>query len=275
MSAATLIFYLLAAVAVVSAAGVVFARSPVHSAFFLVVSFLNVAGIYIMLGAEFLAAVQVIVYTGAILVLFLFVIMLVRPENLAQVYVAPPVQAILAWILGLALFFELTAVIATGVVTGQRSQYSTAQVAQFCNPGGLQQGQYTLEQVTQLCGNTQILGRVLYSDFLLPFEAASLVLLVAVVAAIVLGIPERIIAIGPLRHTSTISLGHPRGTDLIEAATRAHVPAVDAPDLDEPGVVDTERVVTAGTGRAGIATAGEGDERPGTEYDFRTERPKD
>ena len=100
------------------AVGVVFARSPVHSAFFLVTSFLNVAGIYIMLGAEFLAAVQVIVYTGAILVLFLFVIMLVRPENLAQIYVAPPVQAILAWILGLALFFELTAVITTGVVTG-------------------------------------------------------------------------------------------------------------------------------------------------------------
>src|SRR5215210_712683 len=138
MSGAELIFYLLAGVAMVAAAGVIFARNPVHSAFFLIVSFLNVAGLYIMLGAEFLAAVQVIVYTGAILVLFLFVIMLVRPENLAQVYVAPPVQAILAWILGLALFFELIAVITTGVVTGQRSQYSTAQVAQFCNPGGLQ-----------------------------------------------------------------------------------------------------------------------------------------
>ena len=84
MTGSELVFYFLSAVAVLMAAGVVFARNPVHSAFFLVISFLNVAGIYVLLGAEFLAAVQVIVYTGAILVVFLFVIMLVRPEDLGE-----------------------------------------------------------------------------------------------------------------------------------------------------------------------------------------------
>ena len=250
MSGAVLIFYLLATVAVLTAAGVVFARSPVHSAFFLVVSFLNVAGLYIMLGAEFLAAVQVIVYTGAILVLFLFVIMLVRPEDVAQLRSAPPLQRTLAWILGLALFFELAAVITTGALTGQRAQYSAAQLAQFCNVRAAQ-GQYTLDEVTQLCGNTQVLGRVLYSDFLLPFEAASIVLLVAVVAAVVLGIPERIMGL-TTRHTGTISLGHPRGTDLIEAATSTGRPAVPVPDRGAPETVDVDRVATAGTGRTRI-----------------------
>lgn len=254
MSAGVVVFYLLSAVAVLTAAGVVFARNPVHSAFMLVVSFLNFAGLYIMLGAEFLAAVQVIIYTGAILVLFLFVIMLVRPEDLRELNAAPPVQTGVAWILGLALFLELATVIATGVITGQRNQYSQAQLASLCGAAGTGQAQYTLEEVTRLCGNTQLIGRVLYSDFLLPFEAASIVLLVAVVAAIVLGIPERAINLGEQRHTSTISLGHPRGTDLIEAAARSGVPAVDAPDLGAPGTENVDEVATAGTGRTRIAT---------------------
>lgn len=225
MSGATIVFYLLSAVAVLTAAGVVFARNPVHSAFSLVISFLNVAGIYIMLGAEFLAAVQVIVYTGAILVLFLFVIMLVRPEEVRELGTAPRIQTALAWILGLALFFEIATVIATGVLTGQR-------------------GQYTPDRIAEAGGNTQALGRVLYSDFLLPFEAASLVLLVAVVGAIVLGLPERLLLAD--RFTSTISLGHPSGTNRIEEAADEDVPAVDAPDLGEPGTINVDRVPSGG-----------------------------
>lgn len=247
MSGVTLVFYLLSTVAVLMAAGTVFARNPVHSAFFLVISFLNVAGLYVLLGAEFLAAVQVIVYTGAILVLFLFVIMLVRPENVAELSSASPLQAGLSWLLGAGLFVELATVITTGVLTGQRSQYTGAQLNALCGIRGAQ-GQYTLEQVQQICGNTQLLGRVLYSQFLLPFEAASVVLLVAVVAAIALGLPDRL----GIRHTATISLAHPRGTDLIEAAAHDGVPAVDAPDLDQPGTEDVDRVVTAGTGRTQI-----------------------
>ena len=231
IGAAEVIFYLLSAVAVLAAAAVVFARNPVHSALFLVISFLNVAGIYVMLGAEFLAAVQVIVYTGAILVLFLFVIFLVRPEDLSELGSAPRIQTVLAWILGLALFFKLATLITTGVLTGQR-------------------GSFTPEQVARLGGNTQVLGRILYSDFLLPFEAASLVLLVAVIGAIILGVPERLLQ--GERHTGTISLGHPRGTDLIEQATAEDAPAVAAPDLDVPGTTDADRVPNAGTGRTAV-----------------------
>lgn len=217
MSGATIVFYLLSAVAVLTAAGVVLARNPVHAAFSLVISFLNVAGIYVLLGAEFLAAVQVIVYTGAILVLFLFVIMLVRPEDLRELNVAPRVQVTLSWLLGAALFFEIASVIATGVLTGQR-------------------GAYPPEQVAAMGGNTQLLGRILYSDFLLPFEVVSLVLLVAVVAAVILGLPERYLS-GERLTTRTISLGHPRG-DLVDAADRHDVPA--APLADD--VLDREPV---------------------------------
>src|SRR5262245_54380274 len=177
------------------AAGVVFARNPTHSAFFLVISFLNIAGIYVLLGAEFLAAVQVIVYTGAILVVFLFVIMLVRPEDLGELSHGAPIQTGLAWLLGIGLFLELATVITTGIVRGQ-------------------QGQVTPEAVAAVGGNTQAIGRFLYYEYLLPFEVASLVLLVATIAAIVLGVPDRVATFAATRSTRTISLGHPTGTDI-------------------------------------------------------------
>jgi len=77
-----IIFYMLAAVCIAAALGVVVATNPVHSAIFLVLCFFNVAGVFVMMGAEFLAVIQVIVYTGAILVLLLFVLMLVNPDDL-------------------------------------------------------------------------------------------------------------------------------------------------------------------------------------------------
>jgi NADH-quinone oxidoreductase subunit J len=214
MSGAEFVFYLLAGVAVIMAAGVILARNPVHSAFFLVISFLNVAGIYAMLGAEFLAAVQIIVYTGAILVVFLFVIMLVRPEDLGELRSGSPIQSIVAWILGLGLFGEVASVISTGILTGQR-------------------GAQTPDEIAAAGGNTQALGRILYSQYLLPFEVASLVLLVAVIAAIVLGVPERVMSMAATRSRGTISLGHPVGTDTI--------PAINAPDLGHTGTTDVER----------------------------------
>jgi NADH-quinone oxidoreductase subunit J len=224
MSGAEFVFYLLAGVSVIMAAGVILARNPVHSALFLVISFLNVAGIYAMLGAEFLAAVQIIVYTGAILVVFLFVIMLVRPEDLGELRAGSPVQSVIAWILGLALFGEIAAVISTGILTGQRGAQTQAEIA-------------------AAGGNTQALGRILYSQYLLPFEIASLVLLVAVIAAIVLGVPERVMNMGAARTKGTISLGHPTGTDTI--------PAINAPDPGRAGTVDVERErETVGSGTA-------------------------
>lgn len=213
MSGAELVFYLLSTVAVLMAAGVILARNPVHSALFLVISFLNVAGIYVMLGAEFLAAVQIIVYTGAILVVFVFVIMLVRPEDLGELRSGSPIQTVLAWILGLGLFAEIAVVISTGILTGQRGPHTPAEIA-------------------AAGGNTQAIGRILYSQYLLPFEVASLVLLVAVIAAIVLGVPERAMNMAATRTKGTISLGHPVGTD--------NLPAIHAPDLGSAGTVDVD-----------------------------------
>lgn len=216
------------------ALGVVLTRNPVHSAFFLVITFLNVAGIYILLGAEFLAAVQVIVYTGAILVVFLFVVMLVRPQDLGELSHGSPLQTVLSWLLGLALFAEIATVIATGIVQGQQS--------------GIDQ-----QVINQVGGNTQALGRFLYSEYLLPFEAASLVLLVATIAAIVLGLPERLSKPIVGRSLGTISLGHPTGSDLIRADEEAGIAAADPPDLGKPGTLDVERPAGQ-TRRPGVHT---------------------
>jgi len=242
LTGSAIIFYFLATVSVLMAMGVVFARNPIHSALFLVISFLNIAGIFVLLGAEFLAAVQVIVYTGAILVLFLFVIMLVRPEDLAELRQGGRIQTVLAWLLGAALLAEIATVIVTGIVQGQR-------------------GQIDARAVAQVGGNTQALGRFLYSEYLLPFEAASLVLLVATISAIVLGLPERVTNAIGRRHTGTISLGHSAGGDRAQLADEAGVPAVDAPDLDEPGTIDVneEPALSGGSGtgrttRPGVKT---------------------
>lgn len=233
MTGSELVFYFLSTVAVLMAAGVVFARNPVHSALFLVISFLNIAGVFVLLGAEFLAAVQVIVYTGAILVLFLFVIMLVRPEDLGELRQGGRIQTSLSWLLGAALFGEIATVIVTGIARGQ-------------------QGQIDQQAIAQVGGNTQALGRFLYSEYLLPFEITSLILLVATISAIVLGLPERAATLVG-RHTGTISLGHSAGGDRIQLAAEAGRPAVDAPDLGEPGTddVDAEPVVT---NRPGVKT---------------------
>src|SRR5690625_3597052 len=96
-------FYLIATVSVLTAIGMVVARNPVHSAIFLVICFLNVAGIFVMLGAEFLAIIQVIVYTGAILVLVLFVLMLVDPDELPSFTESQPLQRYLGALLGVVL----------------------------------------------------------------------------------------------------------------------------------------------------------------------------
>ena len=234
MTGSEIVFYFLSAVAVLMAAGVVFARNPIHSAFFLVICFLNVAGIYVLLGAEFLAAVQVIVYTGAILVVFLFVIMLVRPQDLGELNQGSRVQTGLAWLLGVGLFAEIATVIATGIVQGQR-------------------GVIDAQAVAQVGGNTQALGRFLYSEYLLPFEVASLVLLVATISAIVLGLPERLTNVVGGRTVSTISLGHPTGSDPIHESDRLGIPAVAAPDLGEEGAIDVDAPTTRPT-RPGVRT---------------------
>jgi NADH-quinone oxidoreductase subunit J len=186
-------FYLIAAVSVLTAIGVVTARNPVHSAIFLVLCFLNVAGIFVMLGAEFLAVVQVIVYTGAILVLVLFVLMLVDPSELPSFTDSQPLQRYLGALLGVVLLLEVAAAIVT----------RTALEAS---------GPATPANIAAVGGNTQAIGQVLFSDYLLGIEVISLVLTVGILGAIVLAMPERLgERLGTRR--GTISLSHTRGTD--------------------------------------------------------------
>lgn len=220
-----LVFYLLAAVCVLAAGGVVVATNPVHSAIFLVLCFFNVAAVFVMLGAEFLAAVQIIVYTGAILVLVLFVLMLVDPDDLPEFHAARPVQRAVGVLLGAILLLEVGAAILNRTVVGQ-------------------QGNATPANVAAVGGNVQALGRNLYTQYLLPFEIVSLVLLVGVVGAIVLALPERLgERVGQRR--ATISLGHPRGTDVA-----ALPPGLDGPDGETPvRVASGDRPVATGSGR--------------------------
>jgi NADH-quinone oxidoreductase subunit J len=188
-----IIFYLLAAVCILAAGGVVAARNPVHAAIFLVICFFNVAGVFVMLGAEFLAVIQVIVYTGAILVLVLFVLMLVDPEKLPEFHTGQPIQRYVGFLLGLILLLEVGIAIIDRAVAGVS-------------------GTATPENVQAAGGNVQSLGMSLYSQYLLPFEIISLVLTVGVIGAIVLALPERL---GKRTYRrDTISPGHPRGTDL-------------------------------------------------------------
>jgi NADH-quinone oxidoreductase subunit J len=185
-----LFFYLLSIISVLAAIGMVVARNPVHSAIFLVLTLFNTAGIFVMLGAEFLAAAQVIVYAGAVLVLMIFFLLLVDPQKLPERAGGHPVQRIVGPLLGVILFLEVAAAIANRAISGT-------------------QGNATPENIQFLGGSTQAFGNLLFSQYLLPFELVSLVLLIGVVGAIVLALPERM-----GERLGTISLGHPRGTDL-------------------------------------------------------------
>lgn len=190
MSWNAIFFYLLSAISILAAAGVVLAKNPVHSAIFLVLTLFNTAGIFVMLGAEFLAAAQVIVYAGAALVLMLFLLMLVDPAALPERAGGHPVQRIVGPLLGVILFLEVAAAIANRAMIGG-------------------QGNATPANIEFVGGSTQAIGNLLFTQYLLPFEIISLVLLIGVAGAIVLALPARL-----GERLGTISLGHPRGTDM-------------------------------------------------------------
>jgi len=157
-----LIFFGLAALALISGVLVVFQTHPLRSALWLIVNFFAVAGIYLLLHAEFIAAIQIIVYAGAIMVLFLFVIMLLNlrePEAPTKTpYSAQKVAGFMASVA--AAFF-----IAYGL---SRVQLAPGPAAV---PG---------------LGNTESIAKLLFTDYLLPFEVTSVLLLVAIVGAVVL-----------------------------------------------------------------------------------------
>lgn len=159
----SVLFYVFGALALVSAIFVVAARNPLHSALGLIVTFFGLAAIYVLLGAHLLAALQVLVYAGAVMVLFIFVIMLLnlKEEELGRPRVTPAKIAggISLGLLGLVLSVN---------VLGKLGSLVTTDLA-----------------ATEGFGTVKEVGRAIYGPFLLPFEATSLLLLVAIVAAVV------------------------------------------------------------------------------------------
>ncbi len=167
-----ILFYLFGTILVAAALGVIVARNPVISALSLVVCFIASAAIWLLLEAEFLAVVLVLVYVGAVMVLFLFVVMMLD-VNLAELRQGFTRFAWLGWLTALALSVEIVAVIwSRGGLGIDVSKGGTAQPADYSN---------TLE-----------LGRVLYTQYAYPFELAAMLLLVAIVAAIALTMRSRI-----------------------------------------------------------------------------------
>ena len=158
-----LFFFYFAAIIASTSILVVALRNPIYSALSLLIMFFHVAGLYVTLHAEFLAAVQVIVYAGAILVLYLFVVMLLNVKREERYHDQLP----LAGLLGVMLMTELLLLVL---------QRGGATVA----PGKIPAG------TVGAFGNTETIGEVLYSTYLFPFEVASLILLVAMIGAIVL-----------------------------------------------------------------------------------------
>jgi len=163
-----LFFYLFSAVTIASAFMVISARNPVHSVLFLILAFFNAAGLFILLGAEFLAMILVVVYVGAVAVLFLFVVMMLDVDfvELRQGFLQYlPVGALV----GLILLAELIAVLGGAFVSPE----TAAQVAQPTPP---------LSEMT----NIAAIGSILYTKYIFFFQMAGLVLLVAMIGAIVL-----------------------------------------------------------------------------------------
>ncbi len=168
---ATLVFFYFSAIIVLTSILVVALRNPIYSALSLLIMFFHVAGLYVTLRAEFLAAVQVIVYAGAILVLYLFVVMLLNIKREDRYHP----QLWLGAFLGLTLLTEGILLVIRGAMPEQPASASVAT--------GMAQGGTS---AAPLVGNTETIGEVLFSTYLYPFEIASLILLVAMIGAIVL-----------------------------------------------------------------------------------------
>jgi len=169
----TIAFYVFAVVAILSAALVVTNRNPVYSVLFLVLTFFNAAGLFVLLGAEFLAMMLVVVYVGAVAVLFLFVVMMldINFVELRQGFVR---YMPIGLAVGLILAAELIFVLGSGAVAPVLGQAITMPIP-------------AVEQM----GNTQALGTILYTHYFYLFQAAGLILLVAMIGAIVLTHRER------------------------------------------------------------------------------------
>jgi NADH-quinone oxidoreductase subunit J len=165
-----ILFYILAALTIAGGVGVIALRNPVHAALSLLWTFLAVAALFVLRHAEFLAAVQVLVYAGGIMVLFLFVIMLVNVKGLKSetMYLSPLAPA--AVLAGVLMGALLAIALLLGVLAAGSGDPTALTAVGEETPG-----------------NTEAVGIALYTTYLVPFEVVSVVLLVAMVGAIIFG----------------------------------------------------------------------------------------
>jgi NADH-quinone oxidoreductase subunit J len=170
MDLQSIAFYVLATVTIVSAFLVVTARNPVHSVLFLILSFFMSAGLFVLLGAEFLAALLVIVYVGAVAVLFLFVVMMLDVD-FGSLRVGFAKYLPLGGLVAIFLLAEM--VLISGAVAERGAAGGKALAFDPNVP------------------NTELIGRVLYTDYIYFFQAAGMILLVAMIGAIVLTLRRR------------------------------------------------------------------------------------
>ena len=160
-----LLFWLLAVIALIAAASMIIQRNPVHSALFLIITLLSLAGLFLLLSAYFLAVIQVIVYAGAIMVLFLFVIMLL---DIRRIEVAPSrvkLQKSLGILLGVIFLLETLLILRSGVISDM------AAVAPPPPPD---------------FGTAVALGRALFASYFFPLQLAAVLLFIALIGAVVL-----------------------------------------------------------------------------------------
>jgi NADH-quinone oxidoreductase subunit J len=191
MTLQAIAFYIMAVTTITSALAVVFARNPVHSVLFLITAFFSAAGLFVLMGAEFLAMLLVVVYVGAVAVLFLFVVMM-RDVDFTQLregfsrYL--PVGGLVAGVLTIEMIIVATTVATQGAAAASPGPDASAGA-----------------DVT----NAEAIGRVLYTDYVYFFQAAGLVLLVAMIGAIVLtlrhkpGVKRQVIAAQNARTPAT------------------------------------------------------------------------
>ncbi|MDZ4372975.1 MAG: NADH-quinone oxidoreductase subunit J [Phenylobacterium sp.] len=170
MALQAIAFYLMAAVTVASGFCVVSARNPVHSVLWLILAFFSAAGLFVLMGAEFLAMLLVVVYVGAVAVLFLFVVMMLDVDfaALRQGFAQyMPIGLLIAGFLAAEMILVSSTVAAQGAASGNETPMASG------------------AGVTDVT-NAEAIGRVLYTDYVYFFQAAGLVLLVAMIGAIVL-----------------------------------------------------------------------------------------
>jgi len=207
MALQAIAFYLMALITLASGFGVVSARNPVHSVLWLILSFFSAAGLFVLMGAEFLAMLLVVVYVGAVAVLFLFVVMMLDVDFAALRQ-------------GFARYMPLglvvAAILATEMALVSYTVGSTGAAKDNQNP--IPQGGAAAD-VT----NAEAIGRVLYTDYIYFFQAAGMVLLVAMIGAIVLtlrhkpGVRRQVVMDQVLRSPATgMRLSNPKSGEGIE-----------------------------------------------------------